>query len=77
MKSTRTERLIRMASRFLTLPSRQISLTEMSEQFEVSKTVISDDVTIIDKAFRETSVHPSWPPLPGSFHPMTGSFRGC
>ncbi|KUK62380.1 MAG: Phosphoribosyltransferase [Synergistales bacterium 58_81] len=53
MKSTRTERLIRMASRFLTLPSRQISLTEMSEQFEVSKTVISDDVTIIDKAFRE------------------------
>jgi purine operon repressor len=53
MKSTRTERLIRMASLFLTLPSRQISLTEMSEQFEVSKTVISDDVTIIDKAFRE------------------------
>lgn len=53
MKSSRTERLIRIASRFLALPSKQISLTGVSEEFEVSKTVISDDMSIIDKAFRE------------------------
>jgi len=53
MKSSRTERLIRMTSRFLISPSRQISLTGMSDQFKVSKTVVSDDVTIIDEAFRQ------------------------
>ncbi len=53
MKSPRTERLIRMTTRFLISPSRQLSLTEMSGKFQVSKTVISDDVTIIDHAFRE------------------------
>lgn len=53
MKSSRTERLIRMTSRFLISPSRQISLTGISEQFNVSKTVVSDDVSIIDQAFRE------------------------
>ena len=70
MKSTRTERLIRMASRFLTLPSRQISLTEMSEQFEVSKTVISDDVTIIDKAFREEDIQDRALMQPSSLFPL-------
>lgn len=53
MKSSRTERLIRITSRFLLSPSRQISLTGISEQFDVSKTVVSDDVSIIDMAFRE------------------------
>ncbi len=56
MKSTRTERLIRMASRFLVAPSRQISLTGLSEQFEVSKTVISDDVAIIDRSMKEEGI---------------------
>lgn len=42
-----------MASRFLMSPSRQISLTGISEQFDVSKTVVSDDVSIIDLALRE------------------------
>ena len=58
MKSSRTERLIRIASRFLALPSKQISLTGVSEEFEVSKTVISDDMSIIDKAFREEGLGP-------------------
>ena len=31
-------------------------MTEMSEQFKVSKTVISEDMAIIDKAFREEGV---------------------
>ncbi len=48
--------MIRIASRFLALPSKQISLTGVSEEFEVSKTVISDDMSIIDKAFREEGV---------------------
>jgi purine operon repressor len=56
MKSSRTERLIRIVSRFLALPSKPISLTGISEEFEVSKTVISDDMSIIDKAFREERI---------------------
>ena len=56
MKNTRTERLIRIASRFLTFPSKQTSITELSEQFEVSKTIVSEDMIIIDKAFREEGV---------------------
>ncbi len=50
MKGQRTERLIRTASRFLTCPSKQLSLTSLAEDFLVSKTVISDDVSIIDEA---------------------------
>ncbi len=51
MRGSRTERLIRTVSRFLSFPSKQISLTQLSEIFKVSKTVVSDDVSIIDKAF--------------------------
>jgi len=51
MKGQRTERLIRTSSRFLTCPSKQLSLTSLAEDFLVSKTVISDDVSIIDEAF--------------------------
>lgn len=50
MRGQRTERLVRMASRFLLFPSRQLSLTQMATAFHVSKTVISDDVSIIDQA---------------------------
>ena len=50
MKGQRTERLIRTAARFLTCPSKQLSLTSLAEDFLVSKTVISDDVAIIDEA---------------------------
>lgn len=53
MKSTRTERLIRMVTRFLLEPSRQHSLTDMAETFGVSKTVISDDASIIDRALSD------------------------
>lgn len=50
MKGQRTERLIKIASRFLTCPSHQFSLTSLAEDFNVSKTVISDDVSVIDEA---------------------------
>lgn len=50
MKGQRTERLIQTTARFLSAPSRQLSLTQLAENFNVSKTVISDDVSIIDKA---------------------------
>ncbi len=50
MKSQRTERLIRITSRFLSSPSSQISLTALAEDFGVSKTVISDDVALVNGA---------------------------
>lgn len=52
MRGQRTDRLIRTAARFLTCPSKQLSLTSLAEDFLVSKTVISDDVSIIDEAFK-------------------------
>jgi purine operon repressor len=53
MKGQRTERLVRIASRFMLGPSRHLSLTDLAQDFEVSKTVISDDMEIIDKAFSD------------------------
>ncbi len=52
MRGQRTDRLIRTAARFLTCPSKQLSLTSLAEDFLVSKTVISDDVSIINEAFK-------------------------
>lgn len=53
MKGQRTERLVRMASRLLLFPAKQVSLTQMAGAFQVSKTVISDDIAIIDGAFAQ------------------------
>ncbi len=50
MKEQRTERLIRITSKFLSSPSRQISLTGLAGDFGVSKTVISDDVSMVNDA---------------------------
>jgi purine operon repressor len=50
MKGQRTERLIRITSKFLSFPSRLISMTQLAEGFSVSKTVISDDVAIVSEA---------------------------
>lgn len=50
MKGQRTERLIRITSKFLSSPSRQISLTGLADDFGVSKTVISDDVSMVNDA---------------------------
>lgn len=50
MKGQRTERLIQTTAKFLNSPSKQLSLTKMAENCNVSKTVISDDVSIIDRA---------------------------
>ena len=58
MKGQRTERLIRITSKFLSAPSRQISLTGLAEDFGVSKTVISDDVSMVnDSLTREGYGH--------------------
>lgn len=50
MKGQRTERLIRITSKFLSSPSCQISLTGLADEFGVSKTVISDDVSMVNDA---------------------------
>lgn len=50
MRGQRTERLVRLASRFMLYPSKLISLTELASDFSVSKTVISDDVEVINLA---------------------------
>jgi len=56
VKVQRTERLVRIASRFLLFPSRLISMTQMAECFKVSKTVISDDVSIINDSLSEEGI---------------------
>ncbi len=53
MKGQRTERLIRIASRFLAAPSNPLSLTALAEGFGVSKTVISDDVALVNSALTQ------------------------
>ncbi|MDO4988517.1 MAG: phosphoribosyltransferase family protein [Synergistes sp.] len=53
MKGQRTERLVRLASKFFLYPSKLFSLTELAEEFGVSKTVISDDVVVVDNAISE------------------------
>lgn len=50
MRGSRTERLVRLASRFMLTPSKIISLTDLAGKFNVSKTVISDDVEVINTA---------------------------
>ena len=56
MKGKRTERLIRIASRMLLHPSRQMSLTETAGDFSVSKTLVSDDIEIISEALKAEGV---------------------
>jgi len=56
MKGQRTERLIRTVARFLSSPSSQISLTALASCFGVSKTVVSDDVAIIDDALSKEGI---------------------
>lgn len=53
MKGQRTERLIRITSKFLSSPSCQISLTGLADEFGVSKTVISDDVSMVNDALTQ------------------------
>lgn len=50
MRGHRTERLVRLASKFMLSPSKTISLTDLAGKFNVSKTVISDDVEVINSA---------------------------
>jgi purine operon repressor len=56
MRGKRTQRLIRIASRMLLHPSRQISLTETATGFGVSKTLISDDIELISDALRSEGI---------------------
>lgn len=50
MRGHRTERLVRLASKFMLSPSKIISLTDLAGKFNVSKTVISDDIEVINSA---------------------------
>ena len=56
MRGKRTERLIRIASRMLLKPSKPLSLTETAAGFDVSKTLISDDIEIISEALKDEGV---------------------
>lgn len=56
VRGKRTERLIRIASRMLLRPSQQLSLTDTAVGFEVSKTLISDDIEIISDALKNEGV---------------------
>ncbi|KEJ91353.1 phosphoribosyltransferase family protein [Synergistes jonesii] len=53
MRGQRTERLVRLAAKFMLSPSKLISLTDLANKFNVSKTVISDDVEVINSAMEE------------------------
>ena len=50
MRGQRTERLVRLAAKFMLCPSKLVSLTDLAGKFNVSKTVISDDVEVISSA---------------------------
>jgi purine operon repressor len=50
MRGQRTERLVRLAANFIMFPSKLVSLTDLAAKFNVSKTVISDDVEVINSA---------------------------
>lgn len=50
MRGKRTERIVRILSRLLLAPSSPISLTEIAAEFNVSKTLVSDDVEILAEA---------------------------
>ena len=50
MRGQRTERLVRLAAKFMMCPSKLVSLTDLANKFNVSKTVISDDVEVINSA---------------------------
>ena len=52
MRGHRTERLVRLAAKFMMNPSKTISLTDQAAKFNVSKTVISDDVEVINSAMQ-------------------------
>lgn len=52
VRGARTERLVRLAAKFILHPSKLISLTALADGFEVSKTVISDDIEVINSAMR-------------------------
>lgn len=50
MRGLRTERLLRVAARLMDAPSTPLSLTALASDFNVSKTVISDDIVLLSQA---------------------------
>lgn len=52
MRGQRSERLVRLTSKFLLKPSESISLTDLADEFNVSKTVISDDIEVVNSAMQ-------------------------
>ncbi|HOO62846.1 MAG TPA: pur operon repressor [Synergistaceae bacterium] len=53
MKAKRMERILRIASKLLLYPSKQFSITKMADFFEVSKTVISEDISLLAQAVKQ------------------------
>ena len=58
MRGQRTERLVMLASIFMLCPSKLVSLTQLANEFNVSKTVISDDVEVINSAMNAEGFWP-------------------
>ena len=50
VRGLRTERLLRVAARMMNAPSRPLSLTQLANDFGVSKAVISDDISLLTLA---------------------------
>ncbi|MEN2997094.1 MAG: HTH domain-containing protein [Acetomicrobium sp.] len=53
MKISRPERIARIVWRLAKNPSQSFSLSDIAKEFEVSKTVLSDDVEIISNAMND------------------------
>lgn len=47
----RSSRLVSLVSKFIVMPSKSFSVTELAEEYKVSKTVISEDISAINSGF--------------------------
>ncbi|HQF91868.1 MAG TPA: phosphoribosyltransferase family protein [Synergistaceae bacterium] len=53
MRPARPERLARLTARLMFAPSRRISLTENAGEFAISKTMVGNDLSLLDDLFQE------------------------
>jgi purine operon repressor len=53
MKIKRMDRILRIASKLFLYPSKQFSITKIAEFFGVSKTVISEDISLLAQAVEQ------------------------
>ncbi len=52
MRLARPERLARITARLMFAPSRRISLTENAGEFDISKTMVSNDLSLLNEVFQ-------------------------